>query len=217
MAHPPVQVLLVDDHQIISDSLSLLFSTMENIEVIGTLNDSRQVMGFLEKNEVDVLVTDLNMPYLNGIELTVQVREAFPQMKILMLTVKDELDAIQDAYRAGISGYVMKKANRAELETALRTVASGQKYFSESVMRELMMGGGKSEESTDHTDEFVQLTKRELEIVRLIAQELSTSEIADQLFISAGTVETHRHNIMKKLGAKNVIGIIKYAIKYKIL
>jgi DNA-binding NarL/FixJ family response regulator len=212
-----VQVLLVDDHQIISDSLSLLFSTMENIEVIGTLNDSRKVMGFLNKHEVDVLVTDFNMPYLNGIELTVQVREAYPAMKILMLTVKDELGAIQDAYRAGISGYVMKKANRMELETALRTVASGQKYFSESVMRELMMGSSKREESGDHTDEFVQLTKREMEIVRLIAQELSTSEIADQLFISPGTVETHRHNIMKKLGAKNVIGIIKYAIKYKIL
>ncbi|HEV7347849.1 response regulator transcription factor [Telluribacter sp.] len=212
----PVQVLLVDDHQIISDSLSLLFGTMENIEVVGTLNDSRKVMEFLELNQIDVLVTDLNMPYLNGIELTVKVRESYPDMKVLMLTVKDELDAIQDAYRAGIAGYVMKKANRTELENALRTVASGQKYFSESVMRELMMGTPRQEENADHKD-FAQLTKRELEIVRLIAQEFSTTEIADRLFISVGTVETHRHNIMRKLGAKNFIGIIKYAIKYKIL
>jgi DNA-binding NarL/FixJ family response regulator len=210
-----VQVLLVDDHQIISDSLSLLFSTIDTIEVIGTLNDSRKVLPFLEAHEVDVLVTDLNMPYLNGIELTVKVREAFPDMKILMLTVKDELNAIQDAYRAGIAGYVMKKANRSELEKALQTVASGQKYFSETVMRELM--AAPRSDSTEEVDEFVQLTKRELEIIRLIAQELSTSEIAGRLFISTGTVETHRHNIMRKLGAKNVIGIIKYALKYKIL
>ncbi|TDB68831.1 response regulator [Arundinibacter roseus] len=212
----PIQVLLVDDHQIISDSLSLLFGTMENIEVIGSLNDSRKVMDFLELHPVDVLVTDLNMPYLNGIELTVRVREQYADMKILMLTVKDELDVIQDAYRAGISGYVMKKADRAELERALRSVASGQKYFSESVMRELMMGA-RPDTATEHTDEFVQLTRREVEIVRLIAQELSTTEIAERLFISVGTVETHRHNIMRKLGAKNVIGIIKYAIRYKML
>ena len=213
----PIQVLLVDDHQIISDSLSLLFGTMEDIEIAGTLNDSRKVLDFLQLNEVDVLVTDLNMPHLDGIQLTMQVRKEFPGMKILMLTVKDELDAIQDAYRAGISGYVMKKANRAELEKALRSVATGQKYFSEAVMRELMAGGGKKEESLDHTDELVELTKRELQIVRLVAQELSTSEIADQLFISTGTVETHRHNVMKKIGAKNAIGIIKYAIKNKLL
>jgi DNA-binding NarL/FixJ family response regulator len=211
-----MQVLLVDDHQIISDSLSLLFGTMEDIEIVGTLNDSRKVLDFLQNNEVDVLVTDLNMPHLDGIQLTMQVRKAFPDMKILMLTVKDEIDAIQDAYRAGISGYVMKKANRAELEKALRSVATGQKYFSESIMRELM-AGGKREGSIDHTDDLVELTKRELEIVRLVAQELSTSEIADQLCISTGTVETHRHNVMKKLGAKNAIGIIKYAIKYKLL
>ncbi len=213
----PIRVLLVDDHQIICDSLSLLFGTMEDIEIVGTLNDSRKVLDFLQDHAVDVLVTDLNMPHLDGIQLTMQVRKEFPEMKILMLTVKDELDAIQDAYRAGISGYVMKKANRAELENALRSVATGQKYFSEAVMRELMAGGGKPEESLDHTDELVELTKRELQIVRLVAQELSTAEIADQLFISTGTVETHRHNVMKKLGAKNAIGIIKYAIKYKLL
>lgn len=212
----PTQVLLVDDHQIISDSLSLLFGTMEGIEIVGTLNDSRKVLDFLQRNEVDVLVTDLNMPHFDGIQLTVQVRKAFPELKILMLTVKDELDAIQDAYRAGISGYVMKKANRAELEKALRAVATGEKYFSEAVMRELMAGGGSVVRS-DHTDELVELTKRELEIVRLVAQELSTAEIADRLFISTGTVETHRANVMKKLGAKNAIGIVKYALKYKLL
>ncbi len=212
----PTRILLVDDHQIISDSLSLLFGTMEGIEIVGCLNDSRQVMNFLEIHPVDMLVTDLNMPHLDGIELTVLVREAYPEMKVLMLTVKDDLDAIQDAYRAGVSGYVMKKANRVGLEEALRTVASGQKYFSEAVMKELLVGA-KSEEAPDHVEEAVSLTRREVQIVRLIAQELSTAEIAEQLCISTGTVETHRHNVMRKLGAKNVIGIIKYALKYNVV
>ncbi|GAB2800099.1 response regulator transcription factor [Rhabdobacter roseus] len=212
----PIDVLLVDDHQIILDSLSLLIGTLEGVNVVGTLNDSRKVAAYLEAYPVDVLITDLTMPYLDGIQLTLQLRQKYPDLKILMLTVADDLDPIQDAYRAGVSGYVMKKAERAELEKALRTVASGQKYFGEAVMKELLTAG-RQEADEEYTTDFVQLTRRELEIVRLIAQELSTSEIADKLFISVGTVETHRHNIMRKLGAKNVIGIIKYALKYKLL
>ncbi|MCU0338583.1 MAG: response regulator transcription factor [Spirosomaceae bacterium] len=212
----PTRVLITDDHQIVLDSLSLLISTIPSMEVVGTLNDSRKVLDFLDVNEVDVLVTDLSMPYLTGVDLTLQVRSTFPHVKILMLTVSEDADTIRKAFQAGISGYVMKKANRAELERALTTVANGDKYFSEAVMKELLSPSA-TQAANDIPAEPVAVTARELEIIRLIAQELSTTEIAERLFISVGTVETHRHNILRKLDVKNAIGIIKYAIKHKLV
>lgn len=213
----PIRVLITDDHQIVLDSLSLLISTIPDMEVVGTLNDSRKVLAYLDINEVDILVTDLSMPYLTGVDLTLQVRGLFPTLKILMLTVSEDADTIRKAFQAGISGYVMKKANRAELERALKTVASGEKYFSEAVMKELLSPASLAAPVDELPGEPIAVTARELEIIRLIAQELSTSEIAERLFISVGTVETHRHNILRKLGVKNSIGIIKYAVKHKLV
>ncbi len=207
--------MIVDDHQIILDSLALLFDMMEGLEVIQTQNDPRKVMTDLERMKPDVLLVDYSMPYMNGVELTLQVKETYPALRVLMLTVEDQADSIQDAYRAGVSGYVMKKADRHELEQAVRAVSNGQLYFSNEVMRTIMLHQPVREQD-DHLDKVSQLTKRELEIIGLIAQELSTQEIADALFISVGTVETHRHNIMRKLDVKNVVGLVKFAIKYNL-
>ena len=213
-----IRVLLTDDHEIILESLSLLLSRIDGVEVIGMLNDSRQVVDFLHGHEVDVLMTDMDMPNLNGINLTLKVRQSFPQLRILMLTVSEDADSIREAFRAGISGYVMKKAGKPELERALRTIARGEKYFSESVMTQLVALPMELVRPSDEAPALLTpLTDREIEIIRLVAQELSTNAIADRLFISPGTVETHRHNILRKLGVKNSIGIIKYALKHGML
>lgn len=208
-----VRVLLVDDHQIILDSLELLFGLMEGIEVVATLNDSRKVLDTLAETEVDLVITDLTMPYVDGIELSFRVKEKYPDLKILMLTVNDQGDRIQDAFKAGISGYVMKKADRNELENAIRTVAAGQLHFSQEVMKSLLSATGED----DSAEKLKHLTKREIEIIKLIVQEQSSAEIAEKLFISLGTVETHRHNIFKKLNVKNSIGLVKFALKYKLM
>ncbi|WP_338874521.1 response regulator transcription factor [Spirosoma sp. SC4-14] len=209
-----IRVLLTDDHEIILDSLSLLLSRIDGVCVVGTLNDSRDVVNFLEVNDVDVLLTDMDMPALDGIQLTLRVRQRFPHIKVLMLTVSEDADSIREAFRAGIAGYVMKKAGKLELERALKTVARGEKYFSESVMSQLVALPVSTVRANDEAPApLAPLTDREIEIIRLIAQELSTNIIADKLFISPGTVETHRHNILRKLGVKNSIGIIKYALK----
>ncbi len=209
----PIRILLVDDHQIILDSLQLLFELMEGMEVVATLNDSRKVMELLDEQEIDVLVTDLSMPYMDGVQLSFRVKEKYPHLKILMLTVNDQGDRIQDAFKAGISGYVMKKAGKDELEKAVRTLASGQLHFSQEVMKSLLTA--KREDA--QADCLKHLTKREIEIIKLIVQEHSSAEIAKKLFISLGTVETHRHNIFKKLEVKNSIGVVKFALKYKLL
>jgi DNA-binding NarL/FixJ family response regulator len=214
----PLKILIVDDHQILLDSLSMLIASIPNMEVVGTLYDSRKVEEFLDTNTIDVLVSDMNMPYLTGIDLTLKLRNKYPVLKILMLTVNDEAENIRQAFQAGISGYVTKKANRAELERALTTIAKGEKYFSEEVLKELLMPMNTVVAVNDEIlVEPKVLTLRELEIVKLLAQELSSSQIADRLFISVGTVENHRHNILQKLGVKNTIGVIKYAIKFRLI
>ncbi len=209
----PIRVLIVDDHRIILDSLELLFDLMDKVEVVGALSDSRKVLDFLTQHKVDILITDLTMPYLNGIQLSFKVKEKFPDMKILMLTVNDQPEGIQDAFKAGISGYVMKKAGREELEKAIQTIAAGQLHFSQEVMKTLL----QSNEDDGQAERIKHLTKRELEIIKLIVQEYSSAEIAEKLFISLGTVETHRHNIFKKLNTKNSIGVVKFALKYNLV
>ncbi|NRB47792.1 MAG: response regulator transcription factor [Saprospiraceae bacterium] len=208
-----IRIMLVDDHQIILDSLGLLFDLMDGIDLVATVNDSRKVLELLGEKEVDILITDMSMPYMNGIELSFQIKEKYPDMKILMLTVNDQGDRIQDAFKAGISGYVMKKAGRVELENAIRTIAAGQLHFSQEVMRTLL----STKEGDDQFEKIKHLTKRELEIIKLIVREYSSAEIAEELFISQGTVETHRHNIFKKLDVKNAIGLVKFALKYKLI
>ncbi|MRS61618.1 response regulator [Larkinella terrae] len=214
----PIRVLLTDDHEIILDSLAMLLGRIEGVEVIGTLNDSRDVVDYLRDNEADILLSDMNMPNLDGINLTLKVRQHFPHIKVLMLTVSEDADSIREAFRAGISGYVMKKAGKAELEKAIKTVARGEKYFSESVMTQLVALPVPVARAVDEAPApLAPLTDRELEIIGLVAQELSTNAIAEKLFISPGTVETHRHNILRKLGVKNSIGIIKYAVRHGLL
>lgn len=213
-----MKVLIADDHQILLDSLSLLISTIDGVEVVGTINDSRSVVLYLENEEIDLLITDFNMPHLSGVDLTLLLREKYPDLKILMLTVSEDVEIIKQAFMAGISGYVMKKANRTELESAIRAVSKGEKYYSDSVMKQLLcpIPPAKNGSEVIPTTSMI-LTSRELEVIRLIAQELSTPEIAHQLFISVGTVETHRHNILRKLNVKNVIGIVKYALHHKLI
>lgn len=212
MSVKPITIVLADDHEVILDSLSLLISTMDGISVIAQFNDSRKVIEFIETGVADILITDYSMPYMNGIELSLQLKQICPQQKIIMLTVSEEAVHIREAFNAGALGYVMKKANKKELELAIRTVASGQKYISEAVMKELLKHGQQDIVLEGET-ELAALTSREIEIIKLIAKEYSSTDIGKELYISVGTVETHRHNILKKLGLKNSIGVAKYAIK----
>lgn len=210
-----IKIVLVDDHRIIIDSLSVLFDTMQGIEVVGTFDDSRQVLPYLKKNAVDVLVTDLTMPFHDGIALTAQVKQALPELKVLMLTVNESPDLIRDAFLAGVAGYVIKKAGRKELERAIHTVAKGDLYYSQKVMA--MILAGQDAGRTNDKAILSSLTQRELEILRLLVAEKSSNQIASELYISSGTVENHRYNLFKKLGVSNVVGAVKFALKYKLV
>ena len=207
------KVVLIDDHQVVLYGLNLLFKSIENVEVIGILNDSRKLRAFLESEPVDIVISDLHMPNLSGINLTLMLRKDFPHIKVLLLTMAEDAYHIREALRAGVHGYVLKHANKEELEKAVGKLMEGKKYYSEAVIDELASSPDDNYNNA-HPETIEHLTTRELEILKLAAMEYSTSEIAEKLFISIATVETHRGNLMKKLGVKSAIGMAKFALKH---
>jgi DNA-binding NarL/FixJ family response regulator len=209
-----MRILIADDHEIFLDSLSMLIDTFPDIEVVGNCKNALEVLEFLQNQTIDLLVTDYKMPQMSGIELTLQLRQKYPKIKVLMLSVSEEAEMIREAFQAGVWGYMMKKSGKAELQKAIESIKNGQRYFSESVVFELMrLGLTDNIPQNEISQEFNQLTEREIEIIKLITNELSSQEIAEKLFIAPKTVETHRHNILKKLGLKNTVGLTKYALK----
>ncbi len=210
-----IKVLIADDHVIVAESLSILIDTMDGIEVIGTANNGWQVLTFLETNAVDVVLTDLQMPLMNGIETTIRVREKYPNVRVMLLTMSEEPAVIKEALVAGVDGYIMKRAERKELERAIKLVAIGQKYYSQEViMRLAQMPNLNTPNGRDDVGENPSLTPREIEVMQLVIKDLSNSEIADRIMVSSTTVETHRRNLMKKLNVKTALGLMRWAMKH---
>jgi DNA-binding NarL/FixJ family response regulator len=213
-----IGILIADDHHLVAESLSLLLGTVEGFRILGTVNNGWQALDFAEKNQVDIVLADLHMPLLNGIEMTMKLKESMPKVKSLLLTMSEEAQHIREGIQAGIYGYVMKSAEKPELIMAIRKVAAGEKYFSERIVRKLAeIPDLESPNGKTRVIDIEQLTKREIEIVRLISQDLSNVEIADQLHISGTTVETHRRNLMKKLGVSSAIGLMRWGLKNGVL
>ena len=215
MTSKKAQVVLIDDHQIVLDSLSWLLASFNHIEVVGKFTNGNHALEYYRRHGADLLITDMRMPIMSGVELCAEVRKIDPEAKVLMLTMIEDAKEIRQAVRIGVNGYVLKMADAAELLLAIRTVLDGKKYFSDEVVVELALG--RDENMTTKPGSFAKLTLRELEILKLVGKELSTNEIADKLFISVPTVETHRRNLMIKIGAKSVVGLVLFAVKYELL
>jgi DNA-binding NarL/FixJ family response regulator len=213
-----MRILVVEDHRILLDSLAMLLSSIDGIEVVSKHTNGQQALVALElEPAIDLVVADLQMPIMGGIELTLQMRQRFPEVRICLLTVADQPDAIKEAIRAGADGYVLKSAERTELETALRSIFKGTKYYSEEVLMILAKDTTITFPPNLDKPQKITLTKRELDVLRLIVQEYSGTEIAEKLFIGATTVETHRKHIMQKLGVQTIVGLVKYAVKYQLV
>ncbi len=208
------RIILVDDHQIVLDSLSLLLSSFEDIEIVAAFQDGNNAIEFIQQgNMVDLVVTDMRMPNMNGIELCAKLRVLYPEIKLLMLTMVEDAKQIREAIKIGIDGYVLKLTDVDELIKGIRTVIGGKKYFSDEVIIELAIW----QDDSAKPGGYANLTIRELEILRHVGKEMSTNEIAEKLFISVATVETHRRNLMQKIGAKSVVGLVLFAVKHKLL
>jgi two-component system, NarL family, nitrate/nitrite response regulator NarL len=208
-----IRVAIVDDHQIVVDGILSLLSSNSNIVVTAHSNSPKEILQTLQLHPVDVLITDIYMPEMNGMDLAKNVRSLFPSVKILVLSMSGQGSIVNAMINeADISGYVLKNISKEELSAAIGKIHCGGIYFSEEALAELGNFNTLKEES-----EKVNLTQREVEIVQLIEKELSNKEIADRLFISERTVETHRKNIFRKTGTSSLIGLIKYAYQHQVI
>lgn len=209
-----IKVVIADDHQIFIEGIKSLIRDSEKVSLVGEARDGETLMQVLKLKSPDVVLMDVSMPNMNGIEATRKIRVQFPAMKILGLTMSDDADSVSEMMRAGALGYLLKTTGKAELINAISHVYRGEKYLSSEMSMKLIekMFDENEKETVVNTPRKAEITKRELDIVRLIAQELTNVEIAKKLNNSPMTIITHRKNLLRKLGVKNTAGLVKYAV-----
>ncbi|RLD52349.1 MAG: DNA-binding response regulator [Bacteroidetes bacterium] len=208
-----IRLLVVDDHQIIIDGLKSLLEDEADFKLVGEANNGREALDVLKLLDVDIVLMDIDMPVMNGIEATKQIIKDFPNVKVVILSMHKEGGLIKNLIAIGAHGFLLKNSDQNELIGAIRKVASGDRYFSPDVTMSLLSKTSINTTAFDSMETLSQLTERETEILKLIAEGYSNKEIGEKLFISHRTVDTHRTNLMKKLDVNNIAGLIKFAIQ----
>ncbi|MGN6246969.1 MAG: response regulator [Ginsengibacter sp.] len=202
------RVFIIDDHPMVVEGLQSLLNRLENIEVSGSVSNAFDAIPFIEKNIPDVILLDINLPEISGIELCKKIHQQFPSIKILGISTFSERSYISRMIENGASGYLIKSASAEEIAEAIQTVMHGKMYL--SVAMEHMM----KPLSVLPSDDLPALTKREKEVLQLISEGLTNNQIAEKLFISPLTVDSHRKNLLTKLNVNNTASLIKLAVKH---
>lgn len=203
-------VLLVDDHRILLEGVKNLVNSLPRFEVADTATTGSQALDLIKRNDYEILITDYEIPGLTGLELIKAARTVQPEIKVIVLSMHDDPSVVRELLRAGIQGYVLKKDTHTTLVEALQKVVEGKKFLSDEISDVLI-------QLTESGNESNGLTSREEEILRLIVKEYSSRQIAEILFISERTVETHRKNILRKTGSANLVALIKYAYAHNLV
>lgn len=212
-----IRVIIVDDHQMFLEGLCALLQEEPQIEVVDVALNGKQLLEKIEDVEVDVVVSDINMPEMDGIALSKQLKKAYPEIKTLILSTHNDAQMIGKCIQNNVDGYLLKNAEKQELLKALTSIVDGEKYFAQEVKSEYMKTVFSEGGAAKEKENLAPLSRREKEILIHIAMEYTTLEIADKLFISQNTVNTHRKNLMSKLNAKNTAGLVKYAFQQGLL
>jgi DNA-binding NarL/FixJ family response regulator len=211
-----IRIVLAEDHDVMRQALSSLLASSEEFAVTGEACNGRELLARIETSAPDVVVMDINMPELNGIEATRKLHAHHPHIKIIGLSVHTKGRMVSEMLKAGANGYVPKTCAVAELLTAIRTVMNGKVYVSPDVLGEVMevrLNGSSDKE----TSVFTKLTEREREVLQLLAEGFATKEIASKLCLSVPTIHTHRQHLMQKTGARSIADLVRYAIREGII
>ncbi len=208
-----IRLLIADDHQIVRDGIVALLQSDQHFVIAGKACNGKMALELAGELHPDLVIMDVSMPVMDGITSTRLIREKYPEIKVLALTMTNELEHIKNMVDAGAGGYLLKNSGKEELITAINEVLAGHEYFSgevkDAIVREMM----KKKTTNDRlAGEPIPLTRREKDVLLLIVQEFTNSEIAEKLFISVRTVDAHRRNLLEKTGARNTAGLVKYAI-----
>ncbi len=217
MAPDPIRVVVADDHAIVREGIRTVLEQAEDIEVVAEASNGGDALTAVDKHGPDVLLLDISMPGMSGLEVAARLRTERPTTRVLILSVYDDADYVLEAVRSGAHGYLRKDSPPAELRAAVRAVRAGEEYFSAPVAGRLSAALREEQERKEHDARFAQLTERERDVLRLIAAGRTNKEAASELGISHRTVETHREHLMKKLDAHSVAELIRFALKSGII
>lgn len=206
-------LLLADDHQVLREALRMMLDTQPDLQVVAETGDGLEALALTEKHKPDVLIVDMMMPGLSGLEVARRTRRISPATKVIVLSMHDAESYVVESLDAGVSGYVLKKSSSTELIFAIRQALAGALYLSPSLNERAIQAYIQRSQESRAEDPFDALTDREREVFQLAAEGSSNPQIAERLSLSPRTVEMHRANLMKKLGLKSQTDLVKYAVK----
>lgn len=201
---PSIKIIVVDDHKLFRDGLTALINKHEDLDVIASLEDGVKLFEALIDNNPDIVLLDLSMPNMNGFDVLKKLKKEFKTIKAIAISMHDDGNYIARCAKLGAQGYLLKNTDEQELTTAIREVYEGNKYFSQEISTKMI-------DSLSETNSIKKFTKKETEIIKLLAKGFTTKEIATKLYVSTRTVETHRSNMLKKLKVKNTVELINKA------
>ena len=214
---PKIKVLVVDDHTIVRDGICALLALAGDIEVVGEAANGNEALNVIRQLNPDVVLMDIAMPVMGGLEATRRINKEFPKVKVLILTQYEDKEYVFPVIESGAAGYISKAAASSELASGIRSVYQGDSYLSPSIARLMVENYQHTAGERVTNDPYGQLTERERDVLKLIAEGHSTQEIADILVITPKTVEGHKTNLMTKLGIHNRIDLVKYALRKGII
>jgi DNA-binding NarL/FixJ family response regulator len=208
-----VRIVLADDHTILREGLRSLLSADPNFDIVGEADDGRKAVRWVEKLGPDLLLMDLSMPRMSGMDAISEIKKRYPETKIIALTVHKTEEYLLTTLQAGVDGYVLKDATHDELVLAIHNVMAGKRYLSPGISEKVIEGYLEGKEDSLSVSSWQKLSQREREVLKLIAEGYKNKEIAEDLCISLKTVEKHRANLMKKLDLHNAAGLTVYAVE----
>jgi DNA-binding NarL/FixJ family response regulator len=208
------KIFIVDDHKIFREGLEYVISQMEGFKLVGEAPDGKAFLEMLDDLDIDIVLMDIYMPGIDGIEATIKALQKKPNLKIVALTMFCDEGYLHKMIQAGVYGYILKESGKKELTTALKAVAAGENYFSQKLLGNILVNLGNNKTfnvSQKHLE--IKLTVRELEVLKLICQGMTNTEISDKLCVSPRTVEGHKASLISKTGSKNSVSLVMFAMK----
>lgn len=213
-----IKILIADDHTMFVDGIDSIMNGVDDISVVGRCYDGKSILDFVKQNEVDIVLLDVNLPDMSGIDVCSEILNEKPQTKILAISMFNEESFVSEILNNGAKGYILKNTGREELLRAIRTVNKGETYFSDEVTQTIMKGLMKKRKASKKSSDFYpKISRREKEVLKLIIDEHTTQEIADKLFISLKTVESHRSSLLAKVNARNSAGLVRIALENNLI
>ncbi len=211
-----ISVLLVDDHPMIRDAMKLYFASNDEIAITGEANNGKEALDILDTEKFDLVITDIAMPEMNGVEFLTELQKRNTDQNVLVISMINEASQVKKMVSLGAKGYVLKNSPKEDIVTAIKAISNGETFYTKEVF-DIIMGQFAGVKPKQRLTLEIPLTRREKEIVKLVMEELTNQEIAEKLFISVRTVEAHKRNVLEKTGCKTVAGLAIYAIEKGII